>query len=188
MREIHKTFLILAISILVVATVVALFSISVEKLTNMVKNLEAQANSKTTERPLPFYIDYSNGQKIYVPAYSYLPGNGGAKFSLNILLSVRNTDPINSISLAKVDYYDTDGQIAKQFLQDTILLAPMETKEFFIEQSDTLGGSGANFFIIWDADSIVYEPVVEALMYGIRGNHSMEFKSEGLIIEEDLTP
>ncbi|GJM29706.1 MAG: hypothetical protein DHS20C17_23410 [Cyclobacteriaceae bacterium] len=183
MKDSHKALLILAISLLVFAGLIAMFSITVEKFNDTVNKIEATSSSSSSERPLS--IDYSDGQNIYVPAYSYLPGIGGSKFSLSILLSIRNTDPNSSISLTKVDYYDTDGQLAKRFLLNTIIIAPMETKEYFIEQSDQLGGSGANFFINWNADSFVYEPVVEALMYGMSEGQSMEFKSQGLIIKKD---
>ncbi len=185
MSESNKIILVVTLSVLVFAVSLGLIGVLLEKLGRTIKSLNPATTSEQVDHTASLNIDYSKGQKIYVPAYSYLPGEGAKKFSLNILLSVRNTDPLNSISINNVDYYNTEGRLERQFLSDAILLAPLETKEFFVEQSDLTGGSGANFFITWDADSVAYEPVVEALMYNVSGDNSMEFKSQGLIIEQD---
>ena len=184
MNQKYNIILTLGLAIIGVATIIGLFGLMMEKLST---NFEKLANTVMSyfDQPLPQHVNYSDGQKIYVPAYSYLPVNKNESFNLNILLSIRNTDPSNKIYISRVDYYDTEGTLLKQFIQENQILNPLETREFFIEQTDPLGGSGANFFITWKSDSTSYEPVVEALMYGAQGPNNFSFKSKGLIIPDD---
>jgi len=66
-----------------------------------------------------------------------------------------NTDAEHAITLEKADYFDTDGRLVKHFVEEPVQVAPMATVEFFVEERDTRGGSGANFLVDWSAD----EPV-----------------------------
>ena len=50
----------------------------------------------------------SNGQTIYVPAYSHIySGNRETPFLLTATVSIRNTDPKHQITITLVDYYET---------------------------------------------------------------------------------
>ena len=55
--------------------------------------------------------------------------------------------------------------------------------DFHITQSDTIGGSGANFYLEWVADTTVTEPVVEAIMLGSSGTQGYSWTSEGLVVK-----
>ena len=130
-------------------------------------------------------INIVSGQDVYVPAYSSirsLEGKGELKLSIN--LSVRNTDPDHSIILSYVDFYNTLGKRSKQFLNQPVQIGPMATLDFHITQSDTIGGSGANFYLEWIADTTVYEPVIEAIMLGSAGTQGYSWTSSGLVVRQ----
>ena len=184
MKQQYKIIITLAFAIIIIAALFSLFGFFMDRLSTRFEELTITALSER-DQSMPENISYSDGQKIYVPAYSYLPVSPEENFDLKILLSIRNTDPGNIISITRVDYYDTQGKLQRQFIEEPQSLNPLETKEFLIEQADPTGGSGANFFITWESDSTSFEPVVEALMYGTNGPNSFDFKSQGLIIKDE---
>ena len=82
-----------------------------------------------------------------------------------------------------MDYFDSQGRLSREYVQDPVVVGPMATLEYFIDQADSTGGSGANFFVEWGADSTVYEPIIEAVMYGIEGTRGIALKSQGVVVE-----
>lgn len=124
-------------------------------------------------------IDIVEGQTVYVPVYSHIYAEGGQPHLLETTLSVRNLDPSHSISLKSVKYFDTEGALIKQYLDQKIVLAPLATAAFLVEKQDASGGSGANFIVVWDADEPVYEPLIEAVMVGFSDARSISFTSQG---------
>ena len=53
----------------------------------------------------------SNGQMIYVPAYSHIySGNREVPFLLAVTLSIRNIDINHPITIQSVDYYGNRGE------------------------------------------------------------------------------
>jgi hypothetical protein len=62
-------------------------------------------------------------------------------------------------------------------------LGPMASTEFFIKQSDKLRGAGANFIVEWGAEQPVYEPVIEAIMLGVRGTQAFAWRSPGRVMK-----
>ena len=127
----------------------------------------------------------ARGQKIYIPAYSNIQGaEEDSSILLSINLSVRNTDPSKAINLSYVDFYNTGGSLSKRFLSSPLIIEPMATKHFYIAQSDTIGGIGANFYLEWVADTIVNEPIVEAIMLGSNGSQGFSWSSKGLVVRQ----
>jgi len=71
--------------------------------------------------PLPVNADekigLSDGQIIYVPAYSHIYiGNREKPFLLTVTLSIRNIDPKHQIKITLVDYYETQGKLLKNYI------------------------------------------------------------------------
>lgn len=65
----------------------------------------------------------SDGQTIYVPAYSHIySGNSERPFLLTVTLSIRNIDPKNQIKIVTADYYETQGKLLKKHLKNPIIL------------------------------------------------------------------
>ena len=132
-------------------------------------------------------IIVATGQEIYVPAYSNIKSvEGKGNIPLSINLSVRNTDPDHSIILSYVDFYNTSGHMSKRFLSSPRQIGPMATTSFHIAQSDTIGGIGANFYLKWISDTLVNEPVVEAIMIGSSGNQGYSWISKGLVVKRAM--
>lgn len=111
-------------------------------------------------------INFDKGQTVYVPAYSHIYTGSGEPQLLAITLSIRNTDPDNSIKVIEGRYFDTKGQLVKNYVDGVVEIAPLETVELLVGRQDKKGGSGANFIITWKADQPVYEPIIEAIMIG----------------------
>jgi hypothetical protein len=112
---------------------------------------------------------------FYAPIYSHVYSAGGHPYLLEATLSIRNTNVDRPVFVRSVRYYDTGGKLAKTYVDQVIRLGPLETIEFVVEQHDTTGGSGANFIVDWAAVDQVNQPLVEAVMVGIRGTQGICF-------------
>jgi len=130
------------------------------------------------------------GQTVYVPIYSEIRhGNVAATGRtdvtlLSVLVSVRNTDPLNSIRVVSANYYSTDGVLLRNSLPAPRVIRPFGTFELFVEQRENLGGSGANYAIKWDATVPVSQPTIEALHSRFQAGFSAAFISRGRAISE----
>lgn len=125
----------------------------------------------------------SQGQTIYVPAYSHIyTGNREKTFLLTVTLSIRNIDPKHSIEFTTVDYYETRGRLLKHFLDKPITLQPLESKRYIIPEREKVGGSGANFIVQWNANHAVNPPIVESIMIGAQYGQGISFSSRGQVV------
>lgn len=122
----------------------------------------------------------SNGQTIYVPAYSHIYfGNREKPFLLTVTLSIRNIDPNHRITILEADYYETQGNQLRRFLDKPVVLRPLESLRFVVPESDKGGGSGANFIVKWNSDTSINPPVVESIMIGTKNQQGISFTSQG---------
>ena len=127
----------------------------------------------------------SNGQSLYVPVYSHVyHGPRAEQFNLACTLSIRNADTRHPIVVIAVDYYDTSGELVGHYVDDEKVLAPLETTEFFVEERDIAGGSGANFVVRWKSTVAVNLPLVEAVMIGTDAGQGISFVSQAREIVE----
>ena len=128
------------------------------------------------------------GQTIYVPVYSHIYYlNHQKEYNLATTLSIRNTDLDHAITIEAVNYYNSDGELVRQYIEDQALLElpPLDSTEFFVGTSDKTGGIGANFLVEWEALDKVTEPVVEAVMIGTAGTQGISFTSSGRVIQSN---
>ena len=119
------------------------------------------------------------GATVYVPVYSHVYVAGGHPFLLETTLSIRNVDPDAPLYVRSVVYYDSDGQPVQTYVDELIRLRPLETIDFTVEQEHTAGGSGANFLVSWQAEAGVERPLIETVMAGYAGQHSLSFARPG---------
>jgi hypothetical protein len=127
--------------------------------------------------------ELSSGETLYVPVYSNVyAGPKAVPYQLATMLSIHNIDPKNSITLFKVDYYDSNGKFIESYIKKAVVLKPFSHTFFYLKEYDIRGGPGANFIVKWRADKNVNQPIVEAIMYGARAGIS--FTSKGQIINE----
>ena len=131
------------------------------------------------------HIALSAGQTVYVPIYSHIySGLKGRPFSLAATLSIRNTDPKHAITLMSVKYFDSEGKLVKEYLDKPSELSAMATTRYILTESDTTGGSGANFLVKWQSSTKVNPPIIEAVMIGTRSGQGLSFVSRGQVIQE----
>lgn len=130
-------------------------------------------------------LDITTGQTIYVPAYSeiYFAG-GGRTLDLAVTLSIHNTDFTHPIIITSVRYYDTHGQLMREYLSQPQRLGPLASTDFFVEAGEQSGGLGTNFIVEWVAEEAVYEPIVEAIMLNTTSAQGISFTSPGRVIKQ----
>jgi len=127
----------------------------------------------------------SQGQTVYVPIYSHIyHGNQGKTMNLTVTLSIHNIDPTRSITLEKVEYYDTKGKPVRDFIDAPVTLAPYDTKEFLVDEEDESGGSGANCIVVWSSEDAANPPIIESVMIGARSGQGISFLSQGRVIHK----
>ena len=127
----------------------------------------------------------SDGQKVYVSVYSNIYyGDRSKPFNLAAMLSVRNTDPKYPLTILSASYYDSDGLLVREYVRDPIQLGPLASSHIYVKESDTSGGSGANFIVQWKADHMINEPVIESLMTGLAAGQGISFICNGRVIKE----
>ena len=125
----------------------------------------------------------SAGEMLYVPVYSNVySGPKATPLQLATMLSIHNTDSKNSITILKVDYYDSSGKFIESYVKKPVVLKPFAHTFFYLKEYDTRGGPGANFIVKWHAARKVNQPIVEALMLGTRAGVSIT--STGQVITE----
>ncbi|MGE5239573.1 MAG: DUF3124 domain-containing protein [Chloroflexota bacterium] len=125
------------------------------------------------------------GQTVYVPAYSnILFGDKPQPFNLATTLVIHNINTKDTMNVISADYHDSHGKLVKKLLPSPIKLQPMASTHFFIQESDTSGGLGANFLVKWQADKKVNAPIIEAVMIGTKFGQGISFVSHGREIVE----
>ena len=121
-----------------------------------------------------------SGALVHVPAYSHIyQGARNKPFLLTVILTVRNVDPVRSMTLESIQYYDGDGKHLEAFDVKQRTLAPLATLEVVIDESDKRGGAGAGFLVRWKADPPAAPPLVETVMVSTTGGQGISFVCRG---------
>jgi Protein of unknown function (DUF3124) len=128
------------------------------------------------------------GQTVYVPLYSHVYQANGERLMLAGTLSIRNTDADHALTISGVRYYDTEGKLVRDFLKTPLTLKPLGSTDFLVQESDTSGGSGANFLVEWVSDEPVQEPIIEAVMVGRKGGSVAAFARSGVVTKQIRPP
>ncbi|MEO6301859.1 MAG: DUF3124 domain-containing protein [Bacteroidia bacterium] len=122
-------------------------------------------------------------QSVYVPIYSNIYLFDGSKTQqLTATLSIRNISFKDSLYVKSVNYYGSQGEILKQYTKSTILVKPMSSIEFVVEQTETKGGPGANFVVDWAAVRSANSPLIQAVINS-NSHTSVSFVTYGIVIK-----
>ena len=120
---------------------------------------------------------------VYIPIYSQIYNETKeTRFNLTATASLRNTSLKHTIYITSVKYYDSFGEVAKEFQDTPIKLTPMQTIEYVIEEGDISGGTGANFIIVWQAESTDVAPIFEGVMLSNHAQQGISFTTKGISI------
>lgn len=128
------------------------------------------------------------GQTVYIPSYANVMSGPPMLMvvPLRANLIIHNTDPSQSITLDRIDHYDTDGKLAYKYLEKPVTLKPMAATRVIVKEPKKGDeGLGANFMVQWHADKPVNEPIVDCLMLGTLGNQGFSFSSQGRVTQEE---
>lgn len=123
------------------------------------------------------------GETIYVPAYSHINSHTKVRQPLASTIVIHNVDPVGTISLQSVEYYDQEGTLLNSFLTEPITLDPYASASFLTEINDNKGGIGANYLIVWTSTGSVLSPISQAVMVGGTGSQGISFLTEGRVID-----
>ena len=130
-------------------------------------------------------LEKVTGQSVYVPAYSEIFYSDKKRtWDLAVTLAVHNTDAKTPITITSVRYYDTDGNLVKEYLENPVNLNPWATVGILVERRDRRGGVGANFIVDWQADQAVSKPVIETVMVSTSGTQGLGFTGPGRVISQ----
>jgi hypothetical protein len=127
----------------------------------------------------------SQGQTLYVPVYSHIySGDRERPVYLAVTVSIRNTDPVRTIQVTSVDYYNSEGRQLQRYLEKPLSLAPLATVRYVVKESDKAGGSGANFLVRWQSSAPANPPLAESIMISTASQLGISFTSRGVPIVE----
>jgi len=155
-------------------------SCTVEKENRILKSTDLE--SRKTE--ISNFDDLIHG-KSYLSVYSHIYHSYANQiFDLTITISIRNVSITDTIYILKADYFNTDGDNIRQYIQKPIYIKPMETVEIIIAEKDKEGGSGANFVFDWAVKNDINLPLFEAVMISTYGDQGLSFLTRGVQIFE----
>lgn len=157
---------------------------------------KSQKDAPTTKRTHPSHtyrysdkkaVDLSYLEKLYVPVYSEIYHQDGTRrFLLTVTISIRNTSTLDTAYILSAKYYDSYGKELKQYIDSTIVLSPLESIEYVVEESEELGGVGANFIVDWGANRYSDQILVQSVMIGTFGQQGISMISESKVVEKNL--
>jgi len=164
-----------------------LFALSLHSCKEQDPNLKSDGSDEFKSLEIKSKLDPTQMQyqeEVYIPIYSdiYIDKQK-QKTLLAATLSIRNTSYTDSLFVSKVDYYDSDGVVARRFLDKTINIPPMATVNYVIEKEDDSGGTGANFMVSLKGRNQLMKPLVQAIMIGEFNNIGFAFSTNGWPVE-----
>ena len=117
----------------------------------------------------------------YLSVYSEIYQRSERKtYNLTATVSMRNISSTDSVFILHADYYNTKGDLIRNYLNHPVFIQPLETIEIVIDESDETGGTGANFIVEWATRSKVHEPLLEAVMISTTGQQGLSFTTQGV--------
>ncbi|MDF4221983.1 DUF3124 domain-containing protein [Maribacter sp. M208] len=179
MRKLHISFSSICLLVVSAITIISCKQPSKEEVPVEI------LDNHTLNRAANATINDSLVRQVYVPIYSDIYNQTrDSRTLLTATLSIRNTSLKDSLFVSKIDYYNTEGDLVRSYIDSPIYLTPMESIDYVIEQQDTSGGSGANFLIDWYAKKRL-NPLFQAVMVGGLGAQAFSFTTDGIeVIEE----
>lgn len=128
--------------------------------------------------------DLAFGKTVYVPVYSSIYRIHSKTYDhtedLIAATSVRNVEFEDPIFILEARYYNSRGEVVRDYLDGVYELGPMATADFVVPFRDKSGGTGANFIIKWAAAREgIADPIIETVMLGQMGNAGVSLISRG---------
>lgn len=119
----------------------------------------------------------------YLPVYSDIYQQDGTKrYPITITVSIRNTSLVDSAYIQSTSYYDSYGKLLQSYVDSAILISPLESIEFVVEEKEDIGGAGANFIVEWAATNYSDQILIQAIMTNAYNGFS--FQTDAKIISK----
>ena len=156
--------------------------------------LSCQNNAKETDKKINYpshnytYVNVDTAalkykEIVYVPVYSDIYHLDGTKrFLLTATVSLRNISLKDSTYILNAVYNDSYGKILRSFVSKSILLKPLESIEFVIEDKEDKGGAGASFVVEWGGNRNTNQMLFQSVMIGTAGQQGISFTVKGEVI------
>lgn len=80
-------------------------------------------------------------------------------------------------------YYDSYGILLSEYIDSSLLISPLESIEFVVEEDEKIGGAGANFIIEWAAAKYSDQLMIQAIMISSQGQQGISFLLEAKVID-----
>lgn len=126
-------------------------------------------------------IDSLYKGNTYLSIYSEIyQRNEQSAHGLTATVSIRNPSTSDSIFILNANYYNTKGNLIKNYFDHPIFLEPLETVEIVIDETDRQGGTGANFIFNWATKKALVEPYFEAVMITTTHQQGISFITRGI--------
>jgi hypothetical protein len=123
-------------------------------------------------------------ESLYIPVYSEIYHlDGTRQMLLTVTLSIRNTSQTDTIAITRSDYFDSEGNKLRVYIDSAILLYPLQSKSFIVEYAEKEGGAGASFIVDWVARKNESQALVQAVMIGTSGQQGISFVTEAKVIK-----
>lgn len=117
----------------------------------------------------------------YLSIYSAIyQRSEGLTYELTTTVSIRNISSTDSIFIRRADYFNTQGDLIRTYVDEPVFVKPLETIEIIIDEADKTGGTGANFIFEWATRNSVHEPFFEAVMISTTGQQGLSFTTQGI--------
>jgi len=150
-------------------------------------NINQQGEDQLKSHEIEYPVDDSSlayQDIFYVPIYSDLyMDETNQRELLSATLSIRNTSFKDSLIVSRIDYYNTEGSLVRQYLDNPISLSPMGTINYVVEKDDDTGGPGANFIVALGANTNNVKPLIQAVMINYSGNKALAFCTDGYSVK-----
>ncbi len=124
----------------------------------------------------------------YIPIYSEIHmEHNTRKLGLTVTISIRNKNFKDTIYIKAVDRYNALGKKAQNYQKEIMLLAPLQSTAYVIEDSDIEREIEGSIVVNWGATSSETNPLIQAVMISTLGPHGISFVTEGVSIETETT-
>ena len=128
----------------------------------------------TTTRPDSSFTEGISYLSVYAQVFNKTEHS---KHDLTATISLRNINLKDTIYIQSADYYNTEGNKIRTYFSNAIFIAPLETLEIVIDESDMAGGTGGNFLFNWYTPNNTVEPIFEAVMVNAFGQQAFAYTS-----------
>jgi len=76
----------------------------------------------------------------------------------------------------------------RSFTAKSILLKPLESIEYVIEDAEDKGGAGASFILEWGGNKNSNQMLIQSVMIGTTGQQGISFTAKGEVINRTTKP